>query len=64
MPADRADDQKGLASRLAGIFKSFESDDPAVQEIIEHIDHVQKRVETIRGEVKRGVRKREGRFSL
>ena len=55
---------ESLGARLSRVLSRPEAEDPAVREVFDHMDNMQRRIEAVREEVKRGVRGRGKPFRL
>lgn len=58
------EERKGFAAKFAELLNGPEPQDDAARAAIEKIAATERRINEIREDVKRGVRKREGRFRL
>lgn len=61
---DHSEPTRSLGKLLSKLFVNDEPTDESAIAALDHIDRLQERIDSVRGEVKRGIRKPDNRFRL
>jgi len=61
---DNPSSRSALIKRFGRLFTSEEPADEAARAALEHIDKLNSRIDAVREDVHRGIRRKEGRFRL